>query len=313
MDVDGRSSHWIRRLKDAEAEIAAGKTQPTTTTTTTTTTAAENRRASQPAATQIALKQLARTVEDLSATGQTLFQALVALQRRRHETQKIYADWYENYKRERSRVSELAAELEREAGRERQARERAERERDEAREEERRVRGVVEEGRMELTSARMECRRAWAEVARLEEQNRVMQITIQQQYHQQRIVVPSSATSGAAELEREREQENEGEEAYLADEDEEGLEDDEEELALADESELPTTSYPASDPDLSGSESESSVPGGRYIPEQQQQMGGSQADEEDELQRRMQTLEMEYWAQQQKESYGHRRRAFGEE
>lgn len=221
------------------------------------------------------LKQLSRTIEDLSATGQALFQALVALQRRRHDTQRQYTEWYANYVSERARVSSLAAELEKEVLKERELREDAMAEAVRANEEAERMKSTVEECRRELRSARLECRRAWGEVARLEEENR-------------RFASLSAKGDGGSDEEL-YEEEQQIVEEYRDD---------------GDDAALPTTIYPEPE-ELSRTESETSVPGGRYIPdeessfaEEEEEMVGDDAVPDAELQRQMQLLEMQYWSQQ---------------
>ncbi|KAK9328993.1 hypothetical protein V1520DRAFT_344542 [Lipomyces starkeyi] len=145
-EFEGISGRWLRELQDHDRDLKSPDTAP--------------------------VKQLQRVIEDLTNTSTSLFQALITLQKQRLETQQQYAAWYEDYKRERTRISELASELDEESMREREKRKVAEEQLVKVREDEARQRWMLEESRRELQVARLECRRAWAEVTRLEEHNR---------------------------------------------------------------------------------------------------------------------------------------------
>ncbi|KAK9454814.1 hypothetical protein V1511DRAFT_368926 [Dipodascopsis uninucleata] len=156
-EFEGISGYWIRKLKQNEEEL---KDQPP-------------------------LRQLSRMVNDLTSTGASLFQALVALQKRRAEMHSQYSSWYEEYKRERTRLSQLALELDEEATREQEKVRMLQEELEAVRLQETRSRFMLEESRLELKAARKECRRAWTEVTRLEENQKRI-------YQQQQIVQSSS-------------------------------------------------------------------------------------------------------------------------
>ncbi|KAJ8098619.1 hypothetical protein POJ06DRAFT_257525 [Lipomyces tetrasporus] len=169
-EFEGISGRWLRELQDHGQDLKSSDPAPA--------------------------KQLQRVVEDLTNTSTSLFQAIIALQKQRLENQRQYSAWYEDYKRERTRISELASELDEESMREREKRKAAEEQLVKAREDEARHRWMLEESRRELQVARLECRRAWAEVARLEEQNRRLA------EHQQRqsTAILSSPTVGSSPL-----------------------------------------------------------------------------------------------------------------
>ncbi|KAK9353971.1 hypothetical protein V1505DRAFT_179351 [Lipomyces doorenjongii] len=169
-EFEGISRRWIRELQDHDRELKSSDIVPA--------------------------KQLQRVIEDLTNTSTSLFQALITLQKQRLETQQQYAAWYEDYKRERTRISELASELDEESMREREKRKAAEEQLVKAREDEARQRWMLEESRRELQVARLECRRAWAEVTRLEEHNR----RLAEQQQQQGTGIMSSPAIGSSPL-----------------------------------------------------------------------------------------------------------------
>ncbi|KAK9371967.1 uncharacterized protein V1513DRAFT_285836 [Lipomyces chichibuensis] len=170
-EFEGISGRWLRELQDHGRDLKSSDTVPA--------------------------KQLQRVIEDLMNTSTSLFQALITLQKQRLETQQQYAAWYEDYKRERTRISELASELDEESMREREKRKAAEEQLVRAREDEARQRWMLEESRRELQVARLECRRAWAEVTRLEEHNRRL---AEQQQQQQGTGIMSSPGIGSSPL-----------------------------------------------------------------------------------------------------------------
>ncbi|KAK9236391.1 hypothetical protein V1525DRAFT_219455 [Lipomyces kononenkoae] len=145
-EFEGVGGLWLRKLQDHDRQLKSPGGMPT--------------------------KQLQQVIEDLMHTSTSLFRALISLQKQRLETERQYVAWYEDYKRERDRISELAAELDEESMREREKRKAAEEQLVQVREDEARQRWMLEESRRELQVARLECRRAWAEVTRLEEHNR---------------------------------------------------------------------------------------------------------------------------------------------
>ncbi|KAK9476216.1 hypothetical protein V1514DRAFT_197650 [Lipomyces japonicus] len=143
-DVEGISGYWIQRLNAHETNITK-----------------------KPRA-----AQLNTMVEGLTTTGMALLTAVVELQKRRAETNAKYAEWYEDYSQERARMAQLAQDMDEEMDHERGLRADLITQLEQATEAEANQRWMLEESRRELQAARLECRRAWAEVARLEEQQR---------------------------------------------------------------------------------------------------------------------------------------------
>ncbi|KAK9469481.1 hypothetical protein V1512DRAFT_200442 [Lipomyces arxii] len=150
LEIQGLNGYWISRLKEHEKTLSTEDGSP------------------------VKASQFLRVIEDLGTTSATLFQSLVALQRRREDTQRKYLEWYEKYKSERAQICELAAELNRTAAQEREKMKLVEEQLRQAREEESKNKYMLEESRREVQAARQECRRAWTEVSRLEEQNRLL-------------------------------------------------------------------------------------------------------------------------------------------
>ncbi|KAK9368856.1 hypothetical protein V1509DRAFT_621674 [Lipomyces kononenkoae] len=153
-EFEGINGHWLQKLQDHDRQLRSSDAVPT--------------------------KQLQEVIEDLMHTSTSLFQALVSLQKHRLEIQRQYVAWYEDYKRECARMTELATEADEEYMREHEKRKAAEEELVQVREDEARQRWMLDESRRELQVARLECRRAWAEVTRLEEY--IRRLTEQQQH-----------------------------------------------------------------------------------------------------------------------------------
>jgi hypothetical protein len=115
---------------------------------------------------------MARQISDLSTAGANLFQAVVELQRLRASSERKFQRWFFDTKADQERAKEMSSELERSLRVERQKRadtvaanQRLEKEKTTAEK-------LVDEMRRELQISKEECRRAWEELGRKEQDER---------------------------------------------------------------------------------------------------------------------------------------------
>ena len=115
---------------------------------------------------------MARQISDLSTAGANLFQAVVELQRLRASSERKFQRWFFDTKADQERAKEMSSELERSLRVERQKRADAvaaiqKLEKDKATAEK-----LADEMRRELQISKEECRRAWEELGRKEQDER---------------------------------------------------------------------------------------------------------------------------------------------
>ena len=148
---EGLTSYWIRRLEQNSDETTRDPLN----------------------------QQLARQVTDLSAAGANLFHAVVELQRLRASSERKFQRWFYETRTEQERSQERLAELEAALRTERQARAetntnvtRDQDEKETAEQVKASAKQMVEEMKRELAISKGECRRAWDELGRREQEER---------------------------------------------------------------------------------------------------------------------------------------------
>lgn len=117
-------------------------------------------------------QEMARQISDLSTAGANLFQAVVELQRLRASSERKFQRWFFDTKSDQERAKEMSSELERSLRVERQKRADALTKANKLEAEKATAEKLVEEMRRELQISREECRRAWEELGRREQEER---------------------------------------------------------------------------------------------------------------------------------------------
>lgn len=117
-------------------------------------------------------QEMARQISDLSTAGANLFQAVVELQRLRASSERKFQRWFFDTKSDQERAKEMSSELERSLRVERQKRADALTRVNKLEAEKATAEKLVEEMRRELQISREECRRAWEELGRREQEER---------------------------------------------------------------------------------------------------------------------------------------------
>ncbi|KAH0607691.1 uncharacterized protein H6S33_002725 [Morchella sextelata] len=117
-------------------------------------------------------QEMARQISDLSTAGANLFQAVVELQRLRASSERKFQRWFFDTKSDQERAKEMSSELERSLRVERQKRADAVTNIQKLEKEKATAEKLVEEMRRELQISREECRRAWEELGRREQEER---------------------------------------------------------------------------------------------------------------------------------------------
>ncbi|KAI5779079.1 hypothetical protein EDC01DRAFT_317887 [Geopyxis carbonaria] len=141
---EGLTGYWVSRLEGNRSELA-----------------------------HLSLEQeMSRQITDLAAAGANLFQALIELQRLRASSERKFQRWFFETRADQERAREMSSELERSLRVERQKRADAvtsiqQLEKDKANAEK-----MVQETQRELQISKDECRRAWEELGRREQEER---------------------------------------------------------------------------------------------------------------------------------------------
>ncbi|KAF8243281.1 hypothetical protein K440DRAFT_525085, partial [Wilcoxina mikolae CBS 423.85] len=117
-------------------------------------------------------QEMSRQITDLAAAGANLFQALIELQRLRASSERKFQRWFFETRADQERAREMSSELERFLRVERQQRADAVAQIKKLEKEKTTAETMVEETRRELQISREECRRAWEELGRREQEER---------------------------------------------------------------------------------------------------------------------------------------------
>jgi hypothetical protein len=117
-------------------------------------------------------QEMSRQITDLAAAGANLFQALIELQRLRASSERKFQRWFFETRADQERAREMSSELERSLRVERQQRADALAQVKQLEKEKLTAEKMVEETRRELQISREECRRAWEELGRREQDER---------------------------------------------------------------------------------------------------------------------------------------------
>jgi hypothetical protein len=117
-------------------------------------------------------QEMSRQITDLAAAGANLFQALIELQRLRASSERKFQRWFFETRADQERAREVSSELERTIRAERQQRADAMAQIKKLEKEKATAEKLAEETRRELQISRDECRRAWEELGRREQEER---------------------------------------------------------------------------------------------------------------------------------------------
>lgn len=117
-------------------------------------------------------QEMSRQITDLAAAGANLFQALIELQRLRASSERKFQRWFFETRADQERSQEVSSELERTIRAERQQRADAMTRIRQLEIEKATAEKLAEETRRELQISRDECRRAWEELGRREQEER---------------------------------------------------------------------------------------------------------------------------------------------
>lgn len=117
-------------------------------------------------------QEMSRQITDLAAAGANLFQALIELQRLRASSERKFQRWFFETRADQERAREMSSELERSLRVERQQRADAVAQVEQLDKDKTTAEKMVEETRRELQISREECRRAWEELGRREQEER---------------------------------------------------------------------------------------------------------------------------------------------
>lgn len=117
-------------------------------------------------------QSMSRQITDLSAAGANLFHAVVELQRLRASSERKFQRWFFETRADQERSREMSSELEATLRVERQKRADAMATISRLEKEKSTAEKLVEECRRELLISREECRRAWEELGRREQEER---------------------------------------------------------------------------------------------------------------------------------------------
>ncbi|KAI5816326.1 hypothetical protein BZA77DRAFT_293479 [Pyronema omphalodes] len=117
-------------------------------------------------------QEMSRQITDLAAAGANLFQALIELQRLRASSERKFQRWFFETRADQERAREISSSLEVTIRDERQKRAAALAQIKQLEKEKLTAETMVEETRRELQISREECRRAWEELGRREQDER---------------------------------------------------------------------------------------------------------------------------------------------
>jgi hypothetical protein len=117
-------------------------------------------------------QEMSRQITDLAAAGANLFQALIELQRLRASSERKFQRWFFETRADQERAREVSSELERSIRAERQQRADAMAQIKQLEKDKATAEKLAEETRRELQISRDECRRAWEELGRREQEER---------------------------------------------------------------------------------------------------------------------------------------------
>jgi hypothetical protein len=117
-------------------------------------------------------QEMSRQITDLAAAGANLFQALIELQRLRASSERKFQRWFFETRADQERAREISSSLEVTIRDERQKRALALAQIKQLEKEKLTAETMVEETRRELQISREECRRAWEELGRREQDER---------------------------------------------------------------------------------------------------------------------------------------------
>ncbi|KAL7275405.1 hypothetical protein RUND412_001656 [Rhizina undulata] len=127
-------------------------------------------------------QQMSRQITDLSAAGANLFHAVVELQRLRASSERKFQRWFFETRADQERAREMSSELERNLRTERQQRADAVTSIQRLEKEKATAEKLVEEMRRELQISKEECRRAWEELGRREQEERERSNSLREGY-----------------------------------------------------------------------------------------------------------------------------------
>lgn len=117
-------------------------------------------------------QEMSRQITDLAAAGANLFQALIELQRLRASSERKFQRWFFETRADQERAREMSSELERTLRVERQKRADALTAMQQCEKDKATAEKLAQEAQRELTISKEECRRAWEELGRREQEER---------------------------------------------------------------------------------------------------------------------------------------------
>lgn len=117
-------------------------------------------------------QEMSRQITDLAAAGANLFQALIELQRLRASSERKFQRWFFETRADQERAREMSSELERTLRIERQKRADAMTAMQQCEKDKATAEKLAQEAQRELQISKEECRRAWEELGRREQEER---------------------------------------------------------------------------------------------------------------------------------------------